>query len=229
MARIIVINSGKGGVGKTTTIGKLATRYVLQHGADSVALVTTDRYRIAAHEQLRTLGKILQVTVTAVDDENNLDTVLDTLRDKQLVLIDTAGINASHPNFDAQLQLLNRVRTRITPILVLAATSQIRVQSAEYAAYAQLDPKAVVITKTDEAASLGESLGLLIANKLPIAYESHGQSIPDDIAVANAQLLVSKAVHISRHKLIDKEQMVAGFNAALTKTGSTEAHATSIS
>jgi flagellar biosynthesis protein FlhF len=212
-----------------TTIGKLATRYVLKHGAESVALVTTDRYRIAAHEQLRTLGKILQVTVTAVDDENSLDSVLDSLRNKQLILIDTAGINAAHRNFNEQLLQLNQVSNRITPLLVLAATSQIRVQAAEYAAYTQLNPIAAVITKIDEAASLGESLGLLIANNLPVAYESHGQSIPGDIAVADAQLLVSRAVQISRHKPINKEQMVAGFNAASTNTGSTEASAASIS
>lgn len=220
---------GATGVGKTTTLGKLATRYVLNHGAESVALVTTDRYRIAAHEQLRTLGKILGVSVQAVDDSNTLGAVLESLRGKSLVLIDTAGINIAHQNFDDQLELLQNVSSKIKSILVLAATSQQEVQLAEIRAYSKLNPTAAIITKTDEAVSLGESLGLLISNQLPAAYVTDGQSIPDDIAVADAQQLVNKAVLISRHKPINKEQMLAGFNAAFTNTGPMETHAANVS
>ncbi|MFT5937885.1 MAG: flagellar biosynthesis protein FlhF, partial [Pseudohongiellaceae bacterium] len=75
---------GSAGVGKTTTIGKLATQYVLDHGADSIALITTDRFRIAAHEQLRTYGKILGVSVQAVDESNTLESLLNALRHKKL-------------------------------------------------------------------------------------------------------------------------------------------------
>ncbi|NKB31554.1 MAG: flagellar biosynthesis protein FlhF [Pseudomonadales bacterium] len=219
---------GATGVGKTTTIGKLATRYVLQHGADSVALVTTDRYRIAAHEQLRTLGKILGLSVHAVDDENDLESVLHSLRGKQLVLIDTAGINSTHKNFNQQFELIRTTQTQIKPFLVLAATSQIQVQRAELSAYSALKPVAAIVTKTDEAASLGESLSLLISSGLPIAYQANGQSIPEDISVANTHQLINDAVTISRQKPVNKEQMIAGFSAVLANTGSREAHAASV-
>ncbi|MCO4759857.1 MAG: flagellar biosynthesis protein FlhF, partial [Oceanospirillaceae bacterium] len=84
---------GPTGVGKTTTIGKLAARYVLRYGSSSVALVTTDTYRIAAHEQLKTFGRILDVPVRVVDDANSLEQVLQSLRNNRLVLIDTAGLS----------------------------------------------------------------------------------------------------------------------------------------
>src|SRR5690554_8125192 len=88
---------GPTGSGKTTTIGKIAARYVLEHGADSLALVTTDRYRVAAHEQLFVFGRILNVPVRVVDDSHSLDQVLDELQDRHLVLIDTAGLSAADP------------------------------------------------------------------------------------------------------------------------------------
>ena len=219
---------GATGVGKTTTIGKLATRFVLQQGADSVALVTTDRYRIAAHEQLRTLGKILGVNVQAVDDDNSLDSILHSLRSKRLVLVDTAGINCNHKNFDQQIDIIRNVHCDVKPVLVLSATSQIQVQRAELTAYSCLKPGAAIITKTDEAANLGESLSLLISSRIPIAYQANGQSIPEDIVVASAQQLLNDAVAMSRQQPINKEQMIAGFSAALANTGSRETHAASL-
>jgi flagellar biosynthesis protein FlhF len=219
---------GATGVGKTTTIGKLATRFVLEHGADSVALVTTDRYRIAAHEQLRTLGKILGISVQAVDDENSLDSILHSLRGKRLVLVDTAGINRSHRNFAQQIEILKSAGSDVKPVLVLSATSQIQVQRAELSAYSCMKPVAAIITKTDEAASMGESLSLLISSRMPIAYQANGQSIPEDIVVASAQQLLNDAVAISRQQPINKEQMIAGFSAAVANTGSRETHAASL-
>ena len=89
----IVTLVGPTGVGKTTTIAKLAARYVLEHGADKVALVTTDSYRVAAHEQLRSYANIMGVSMRIAQDAKNLNGILDELSDKQLILIDTAGIS----------------------------------------------------------------------------------------------------------------------------------------
>ncbi|WP_315981248.1 flagellar biosynthesis protein FlhF [Aliamphritea spongicola] len=104
---------GPTGVGKTTTIGKLAARYVLKHGSSSVALVTTDSYRIAAHEQLLTFGRILDIPVRVVDENHSLDEVLLSLRNKRLVLIDTAGMSAHEPHTQAQLDMLESVSVRM--------------------------------------------------------------------------------------------------------------------
>lgn len=216
---------GAAGVGKTTTIGKLATRYVLEHGADSLALITTDRFRIAAHEQLRTYGKILGVSVQAVDENNSLESLLNALKHKKLVLIDTAGISVSHPSFNIQFQQFSEQRQRLNPVLLLSSTSQVQVLNGEVAAYGPLNPIATVLTKADEAVQLGESLGLVSVTKCPLAYITFGQSIPDDIAICESTKLVNKAVAMSRQPLISKDQLVAGFNSAYSQTANREVRA----
>lgn len=213
---------GSAGVGKTTTIGKLATRYVLDHGADSIALITTDRFRIAAHEQLRTYGKILGVSVQAVDESNTLESLLNALRHKKLILVDTAGISVNHKSFALQLQQIENLRDRLKPIILLSTTTQSQVQAAEIEAFAPVEPVASILTKTDEAIRLGESLGLLMTHRCPVAYVTHGQSIPDDIIVADANNLVSKAVAVSRQRSITKDQVTAGFASVYTNTASRE-------
>ncbi len=214
---------GSAGVGKTTTIGKLATQFVLKHGAESIALITTDRYRIAAHEQLRTFGKILGVSVQAVDEEHSLRDLLNALRHKKLVLIDTAGINVKHHHFQQQLALIAQLRDSIQPLLVLASTSQSQVQSAEIDAYSSIAPVASIVTKVDEAIRLGEGLGLLMQAKIPIAYTTHGQSVPEDIEVADSVSIVNKTVALSRAQDAVKEQMIDGFGAVYANSGFKEA------
>lgn len=203
---------GASGVGKTTTLGKLATRAVLAHGADAVSLVTTDHYRIAAHEQLRTLSKILHVNMYTVDEENSLNSVLDDLDDKQLVLIDFAGLNPSSRQFQEQQRILQQAGDRCSNLLVMSASSQRQVQRAELRAYADFQLTAAIITKVDETSNLGGSLDAILEAGLPIAYTCHGQAIPEDIAVANPQHLVNTAVLISRRRNAADEEVVEGFS-----------------
>jgi flagellar biosynthesis protein FlhF len=187
---------GPTGVGKTTTIGKLATRHVLQHGAESLALVTTDSYRIASHEQLRTLGGILGAGVHVVDQRRSLAETLDALGHKSLVLIDTAGMHPSDPALKHQLDVL-AAETRVRKLLVLACTSQGKVMSTAWRSYSRADLYACVLSKLDEAGSLGEALALIIDRKLPVAYEGFGQAIPDDLKVADSQSLLNRAVALA--------------------------------
>lgn len=188
---------GATGVGKTTTIGKLAARYVLKHGSSGVALVTTDSHRIAAHEQLRTFGRILDVPVRVVDERASLDEVLDGLRDKRLVLIDTAGMGGDEQQRMAQLRLLRESRSRLKKLLVLPATAQYRVLEAAYESVRSLGLNAVVLSKVDEAVSLGEVISAVVEWRLPLAYLADGQKVPDHIEVARATALVSRAVIIA--------------------------------
>ncbi len=184
---------GPTGVGKTTTIGKLAARYVLQQGASKVALITTDTYRIAAHDQLRSLARILRVPVRVVDESNSLESVLRSLRHCSLVLIDTAGFRHGDPHLKAQLTALaelNQVKT----YLVMSSNSQAQMLKASIHAYGAARLQGCVLTKLDETASLGEALGVVMQNRLPIAYTTDGQDIPKNIDVARAHQLVSKAV-----------------------------------
>ena len=184
---------GPTGVGKTTTIGKLAARYVLQHGADKVALITTDTYRIAAHDQLRSLARILRVPVRVVDEANPLDNVLCSLRDCSLVLIDTAGFRHGDPHLKAQLKALADQQV-VKTYLVMSCNSQAQMLKASVHAYGAARLQGCILTKLDETASIGEALGVATQNRLPIAYTTDGQDIPKNLEVARAHQLVSKAV-----------------------------------
>ena len=189
---------GPTGVGKTTTIGKLAARYVLQHGADKVALITTDTYRIAAHDQLRSLARILRVPVRVVDESNSLESLLRSLRHCSLVLIDTAGFRHGDPHLKAQLKALSD-QPQVKSYLVLSCNSQEQMLKASIHAYSPARLQGCVLTKLDETASMGEALGVIMQNRLQVAYTTDGQDIPKNIDVARAHHLVAKAVALLKN------------------------------
>ena len=198
---------GPTGSGKTTTIGKLAARYVLKHGSDSVALVTTDRYRVAAHEQLFVFGRILNVPVRVVDESHSLDDILDELSDRHLVLIDTAGLTSADKGYQEQLAELARSHHNIKTHLVVSATSQPRIMKSVWHCYKMANLAGCVMTKIDEALTLGESLGFVMETGLPVAYYTDGQKIPEDLHHAEAVPLVRLAV--DRLKTLQQQQAVA--------------------
>jgi flagellar biosynthesis protein FlhF len=204
---------GPTGVGKTTTIGKLAARYVLQHGSAGLAMVTTDTYRIAAHEQLRTFGRILDVPVRVVDENNSLEEVLLSLRGKRLVLIDTAGMSQHEGPSEAQKAMLTNVSVRLKKLLVLSCSSQRQVLEDAYDNYQSIGLNGCVLSKLDESGSLGEALTLVVEKALPIAYVTDGQKVPDDIEVAQRNDLVSRAV-VTAQKTLERERA-----RALSATG----------
>lgn len=188
---------GTTGVGKTTTIAKLAARYVIENGADGVVLITTDTYRIAAHDQLRSLGKILNVHVEVVDDLQLLPQVLLSYSNKALVLIDTPGMSYGDPLFKQHLQALNRCR-HVQTCLTLSANSQFQMMQATVHSYRDVKPRFCVMTKIDECASLGDTLSLLSTNDLPLAYITNGQSVPDDLSIMKPHQLIAKAVSLMK-------------------------------
>lgn len=198
---------GPTGAGKTTTIGKLAARYVLKNGADDLALVTTDTMRIAAHEQLRTFGRILNVPVKIVDKNNSLERVLHSLRHKALVLVDTAGLNRQDQRLKPQLRDLNEVGSRLRTIMVIPTTSQVEVIKSAYHTYKTDSLSGCVLTKLDESACLGEALTLTIEKQLPIAYITDGQGVPEDIAIADGPKLVRSAIDLAKHTTTNDESM----------------------
>src|SRR5690554_726211 len=185
---------GPTGAGKTTTIGKLAGNYVLRHGADSLVLVTSDRYRVAAHEQLFVFGRILNVPVKVVDESHSLDNILDELTDKHLVLIDTAGLTSSDKGYQEQLLELANSHHNIHAHLVVSATSQPRIMKSVWHCYKMANLVGCVVTKIDEALTLGESLGFVMETGLPVAYYTDGQKIPEDLHRAEAVPLVRLGV-----------------------------------
>lgn len=198
---------GRQGPGKPPPSEKLAARYVLKHGSDSVALVTTDRYRVAAHEQLFVFGRILNVPVRVVDESHSLDDILDELSDRHLVLIDTAGLTSADKGYQEQLAELARSHHNIKTHLVVSATSQPRIMKSVWHCYKMANLAGCVMTKIDEALTLGESLGFVMETGLPVAYYTDGQKIPEDLHHAEAVPLVRLAV--DRLKTLQQQQAVA--------------------
>ena len=187
---------GPAGMGKTTTLAKLAARYVLKYGANNIALVSMDSYRIGAQEQLKTLGRILNVSVTHVDPGQSLTQALAPLARRKVVLIDTAGLPSNDPALRMQLETLAGRGIKAKNYLVLAATSQSQVLKAAYHGYKHCGLAGCILTKLDEATSLGEVLGLAISQRLPVAYVADGPRIPDDLQLPRSHQLVSRAVSL---------------------------------
>jgi flagellar biosynthesis protein FlhF len=178
---------GPTGVGKTTTIAKLAARFVVQHGASQVALVTTDHYRIGAREQLLTYARMLGVPMHAASTAAELSMVLDSLAGRKLVLVDTAGMGPRDLRFHEQSRLLDGGRGRLKVLLTLAANTEYGALDAVAAACSTLDPAAVVLTKVDEAHRLGGALSVLLRHDLPLAHLCDGQRVPEDLHAAGTR------------------------------------------
>lgn len=201
---------GSTGVGKTTTIAKLAARYTLRHGPNRVALITTDNYRIGAQQQLKTFGRILGTPVHTARSGEELRQQLQHLQQKSLVLIDTAGMSQHDMRLSEQFSVLREGGTRIKPYLVLSAPTQRHALEETVRAFGHLDLAGTILTKVDEAASLGDSLSAIIRQRLPLAYVSDGQRVPEDLNPARANKLVSLAVSLmQRHSEQLDEQWVA--------------------
>lgn len=202
---------GPSGAGKTTTIGKLAARYVLEHGAADVALVTMDSFRIGAHEQLRTLARILNVPFKIVANPQALAGVLYELRHSKLILIDTAGLNARAPELKQQLAALHALGDRVQCVQVLPANAHQTTLRSANEAYRTGNLRACVLTKVDEVGSLGEALSQLILSNLPLAYIADGQNIPGDLAPADARALVGKAIEMAKNADGDEARLAQAF------------------
>ncbi len=206
---------GPTGVGKTTTIAKLAARFAMQHGQRHVALVSTDTYRIGAHEQLITYGRLLGVTVHSANTSDDLRQLLHKLQDKKLILIDTAGMSQRDLNISQQFAHMSHPSSMIKPYLVLSANAQLSTLDEVIGAFKGANPVGCILTKIDEAASLGGILSAMVQHHLPAAYISNGQKVPEDLRPARARELVEMTIRQGReHKLpLDDEFMASAFSS----------------
>jgi flagellar biosynthesis protein FlhF len=189
--------AGPAGAGKTTLLAKLAARWVLRHGPRRVALVSADAVRIGAHEQMHMLGRLLGVTAHTIYDVAELPDLLEALSGQQLVLIDTAGASPRDPDLARRLRLMSQANSHIETSLVIPASIQAGAIEEAMKLFAVARPNSCVITKMDEAVSLGGVLSALVRHKLPVAYVSDGQRVPEDLQPARAHSLVSRAVEIA--------------------------------
>jgi flagellar biosynthesis protein FlhF len=179
---------GPTGVGKTTAIAKLAARWVMRHGSRDIALVSVDGQRFGAQEQLKVLGRLLGVEAFTLDDVADLPVLLARLPERRLVLIDTAGMSPRDPELAARALQFGAVADR--------AGIQVCLTLDRFAVFR---PTSCLLTKLDEATSLGGTLSMLVRTGLPVSYVSEGQRIPEDLVPARAHHVVTRAVHIARH------------------------------
>jgi flagellar biosynthesis protein FlhF len=214
--------AGPAGAGKTTLIAKLAARWVLRHGPRRIALVSADAVRIGAHEQMHMLGRLLGVTAHTVYDIAELPELLAGLSGQRLVLIDTAGASPRDPELARRLRLLQQMQAGsggLESAIVLPASTQAGTIDEVLNRFALAQPTAVCITKVDEAVSLGGILSALVRTKLPAAYVSDGQRVPEDLEPARSHALVARAVDIAHRNSVtpDDETMqrrIAGVDNA---------------
>ena len=191
----IVTLIGPAGVGKTTTIAKLAARFVMKYGADRVALITADHYRIGAVEQVKTYGRIMGCSTFAIKSIDELPEILYTLRDKSLVLVDTVGVGLHDERFESQVNALKKQsRLKMKHYLVLPATAQRKVLEHAYEHFSNIGLKGIILTKIDESESLADALSLCIKQKLMLSYVTDGQRVPEDLEVPDARALALKAL-----------------------------------
>jgi len=193
---------GPTGVGKTTTIAKLAACAVMHHGPNKVALVSTDHYRIGAAAQLEHYGRLLGVRVYPAYDAVGLAQTLHLLRDHHTVLVDTAGVAGNDPRLQQQMDVLREATahgaTTLRACLVLAANAQAPALDDSVRAYLPLKPSVCIATKLDEAPSLGGLLSVLIRHRIPLDCTTDGQRVPEDISPADARVLVCRAAQQQR-------------------------------
>jgi len=187
---------GPTGVGKTTTTAKLAARFVVRHGAEKLALLTTDSYRIGGQEQLRIFGKILGVTVHAVRDAADLRLAISELHNKHTILIDTIGMSQRDQAVAEQVAMFNQVDRPIKKLLLLNATSHGDTLNEVVHAYQGQGLDGCIMTKIDEAASLGNVLDCAIRNRLNVHYLATGQRVPEDLHLASRNYLIHRAFKI---------------------------------
>ena len=189
---------GPTGVGKTTSTAKLAARCVMRHGPDKLALITTDAYRIGAHEQLRIYGKILGVMVHSVKDEADLRIALKELRNKHTVLIDTVGVSQRDQMVTEQVSMLQGAGSDVKRLLCLNATATQETLNEVVRAYQGSGLAGCIMTKLDEAAAIGNVLDVVIRQKLNLFYVSNGQRVPEDLHLADPAYLIDRAFKLKR-------------------------------
>ena len=191
---------GPTGVGKTTTTAKLAARFVMKHGAEKLALITTDGYRIGGHEQLRIYGKILGVMVHAVKDAADLQIALKELKNKHTILIDTVGVSQRDRMVTEQIAMLSGPGTNVKRLLCLSATSTGETLSDVVQVYKGKGLAGCILTKLDEAATIGSALDVMIRHKLNLYCVTDGQRVPEDLQMVDRRQLIERAFSLSRQE-----------------------------
>ena len=210
---------GSTGVGKTTTIAKLAARFAHLHGKRSVAMISTDQFRIGAQDQLQHFARLLEVPLLMAGNSEELRDRLDMLGDKKLVLIDTAGMSQRDLRLSEQFQRLQTGSSEIKPYLVLSANTQLAALNQTILNFSKVKLAGAFVTKLDEAASLGGIITASIRHQLILTYCGTGQKVPEDLEPAKSHRLISRAVSLMQRygEQFDQEALAMRYNHIINK------------
>ncbi len=211
---------GPTGVGKTTTIAKMAAQYAMNFGTDDIALICADAYRIGAKEHLTAFANIIGVQVHAASTDDELTALLARLSSKKLILIDTEGMSQRDRNLSARLAAFGSNSARVNFYLTLSAASQEAGLDETLRGFNKVPLAGAIITKVDEAGQLGCVISTIIRHNLPIAYLSDGQRVPDDLYPAEKKRLwlVNQAVECiqASEPQVNERLMAEGYTEVST-------------
>lgn len=196
---------GPTGVGKTTTLAKLAAQAVLAHGRESIALITTDRFRIGAQEQLRNYARILNIPLHVARDEQHLAELLPAVAERHLVLIDTAGMSPRDFQMMDLLKKMPAIDHRLKLLLVLSAQAQYSAMLDAITRFQAVPLAGMILTKLDETLLLGSALAALAQSGLPLCCTGVGQRVPEDIWYPSASDLIKQAIELGQNAPDDSE------------------------
>ena len=183
---------GSTGVGKTTTTAKLAALCARVHGPGSVGLITLDTYRVGAHEQLRTYGRMLGIVAHLAHDRAALQDLLGLLSGKKMVLIDTTGVAPRDPRKRSMLDVLDL--PHVNRLLVLNAGCHGDTLDDVLTSFKTAGSQQAILSKVDEAVKLGPSIDALIRHQMVLRGVTNGQRVPEDWEAAEAHKLISASM-----------------------------------
>ncbi len=204
----VVVLHGPTGSGKTTTLAKLAARFLRKNNSHEMVLVCADNSRIGAHEQLETFGRLLGVSVLNLREKDDIASLLDLLTDKKLVLIDTAGLNQADLRQPDKLFGIYRGIENIHHYLVISSIMQRSAIERLLNVFSKISIDGAIITKLDEAVHLGDMITSFIRNSFPISFWTDGQNIVDNIHQADAALLVTKVMRLNKLDCESKDDKI---------------------
>ena len=207
---------GATGVGKTTAIAKLAAHCAMRHGKQSVALISTDNMRVGAREQLRSFAAILDVPLVFCESPEQLEREVQRLRERKLVLIDTAGLSVKDPRMGQNLAQIRRVKT-IQPLLTLPANGQLGVLEQTCRVFSNCDPVGCIVSKVDEAYSMGAVMTKVVEYKIPLTWFGTGQRVPEDLTRASAAGMMRLSLGteaLRKPTALDADELASHFGQA---------------
>lgn len=189
----VIVFIGPTGVGKTTTLAKLAANLVLNE-KKKVGLITSDTYRIAAVEQLKTYSEIIGIPLTAIYSSSEIAGAINNYIDKDIILLDTAGRSHKDQYQLMELKSLLKSNMNFEIYLVISATTKFSDCIEIIKSYSFLDDYKLLFTKLDETSTIGVLLNVAYITKKAISYITTGQSVPDDIEIADKEKIINSLI-----------------------------------